>query len=87
MNKITIAHEKYQKQTEEIREWLHANAGQGSSRFGGRNGHINHWLNGDDWLYYQEYTASEDETQIADSQFVFVFKDEKTATEFALRFA
>lgn len=87
MNKIIIANEKVRYRLDQIESWLHANAGCGAARHGGRVGHINHWLSGDDWLYYQQYSVSEDQTQVADAEYVFVFRDEQVATEFALRFA
>ena len=70
----------------EIEAWLRTNAGQGSVRFGGREGEIDHWLNGDDWLYYNQYSLG-DSDLLADADTVFVFRDAQVATEFALRFA
>ena len=69
-----------------IESWLHVNAGQGSVRYGGREGEIDHWLNGDDWLYYNCYTLG-DSDRLEDQDTVFVFRNEQVATEFALRFA
>lgn len=74
------------EQTEEMHQWLNKNAGTGSIRYGGREGEINHWLNGDDWLYYNCYTLG-DSDRLEDQDTVFIFKDERVATEFALRFA
>ena len=82
---IKIKYTKATSQLESIEEWLYANAGVGSSRFGAREGTISHWLNGDDWLYYGEYPA--DSNVLEDTDYVFVFKNEQVATEFALRFA
>lgn len=70
----------------DIEAWLLANAGRGSVRFGGRDGDIQHWLNGDDWLYYNCHSLG-DSDQLEDTDSVFVFKDQQVATEFALRFA
>jgi len=69
-----------------IDEWLRTNAGTGSVRFGGREGEIRHWLNGDDWLYYVQYPLAE-QTVLEESTNVYIFKNEQIATEFALRFA
>lgn len=69
-----------------IEAWLRDNAGRGSVRYGGREGEINHWLNGDDWLYYNSYSLG-DSDRLEDSDTVFVFRDAQVATEFALRFA
>lgn len=74
------------EQTEDIHIWLQQNAGKGSVRYGGREGEINHWLNGDDWLYYNCYTLG-DSDLLEDQDTVFVFRDEHVATEFALRFS
>ena len=70
----------------EIEAWLLANAGRGSVRFGGREDEINHWLNGDDWLYYNCYSLG-DSDRLEDADSVFIFCNEQVATEFALRFA
>lgn len=73
-------------QSDLIEDWLRTNAGKGSVRYGGREGEISHWLNGDDWLYYNCYTLG-DSDKLADQDTVFIFRNEKIATEFALRFA
>jgi ABC-type glycerol-3-phosphate transport system substrate-binding protein len=75
-----------EKQKVEIEAWLTANAGRGSARYGGREGTINHWLNGDDWCYYNQWIVGDSE-DLETKDTVFVFRDEKAATEFALRFA
>lgn len=82
---IRIRYDKAVGSINDIELWLTTNAGQGSSRFGGRVGTIHHWLNGDDWLWYGEYP--EQDVVVEDTDYVFVFKDERKATEFALRFA
>jgi hypothetical protein len=74
------------EQKTEIEAWLTENAGVGSARYGGKAGHINHWLNGDDWCYYNQWTVG-DQADVETTDTVFVFKNEKLATEFALRFA
>jgi hypothetical protein len=84
--KIKISYTKLSEQHDAIEAWLAANAGSGSVRYGGREGEINHWLNGDDWLYYNQYSLG-DSDKLEDSDTVFVFRDERVATEFALRFA
>jgi hypothetical protein len=84
--KIKIPYKNLSEQHDAIESWLVANAGCGSVRYGGREGEINHWLNGDDWLYYNQYTLG-DSDRLEDSDTVFVFRDERVATEFALRFA
>ena len=70
----------------EIEAWLGKNAGIGSARYGGREGGIKHWLNGEDWLYYNHWTLGDLGT-LDHPNTVFVFRDERVATEFALRFA
>lgn len=82
---IRIKYNKLDGRREELDRWLHSTAGTGSARFGGREGTIRHWLNGDDWLYYSEF--AQDENQLAETDVVFLFKDERIATEFALRFS
>lgn len=84
--KIKINYKRMSEHNEEIHLWLNANAGQGSVRYGGREGEINHWLSGDDWLYYNCYSLG-DSDRLEDQDTVFIFKDEKVATEFALRFS
>jgi hypothetical protein len=86
-NKITIASEKLEGRMDEIDQWLRGNAGQGSARYGGKKGSVSHWLNGDDWIYYEEYTMSAAEDRAIDSNYIFVFRSEAVAVEFALRFA
>jgi hypothetical protein len=83
--KVKVPYKKMSQQNEEIETWLRTNAGTGSVRYGGREGEINHWLNGDDWLYYNQYSLG-DSDRLEDQDTVFIFKDEKVATEFALRF-
>lgn len=85
-SQITVPYEKMTSKHDEIEEWLSKNAGVGSVRFGGRETEIKHWLNGDDWLYYNAYLLG-DQEKSSDANTVFVFKDERVATEFALRFA
>jgi hypothetical protein len=84
--KIKIPYKNLTEQHNEIEAWLRDNAGRGSVRYGGREGEINHWLNGDDWLYYNQYSLG-DSDRLEDSDTIFVFRDEQIATEFALRFA
>lgn len=85
-NKVKVPYKKMESLNEEIHQWLDANAGRGSVRYGGREGEISHWLNGDDWLYYNCYSLG-DSDKLADQDTVFIFRDERAATEFALRFA
>lgn len=85
-NKVKVPYTKMSKQHNEIEKWLMDNAGKGSVRYGGREGEINHWLSGDDWLYYNQYSLG-DKDRLEDQDTVFIFKDERVATEFALRFA
>jgi hypothetical protein len=66
----------------EINSWLKSNAGNGSARYGGREGVINHWLNGEDYCYYNQFSNESDPMDT-----IFVFRDKRVATEFALRFA
>ena len=85
-SEIRIPYAKLEKDTNKIEEWLKTYAGQGSVRYGGREGEIRHWLNGDDWLYYVQYPMA-DQAPLEESVTVYIFKNEQTATEFALRFA
>ena len=85
-SKIKISSEKLNQKKDEIESWLKTNAGHGSARYGGREGEVDHWLNGEDWLYYNQYTLG-DLGDLDHPDTVFVFKDERVATEFALRFA
>ena len=61
--------------------------GQGTSRFGGRVGSINHWLGPDDWCYYDQWETSVNPDLELVVNVVFLFRNEKNAVEFALRFA
>ncbi len=85
-SEVKISYKKMSQNIDAIESWLQANAGTGSARYGGREGEISHWLNGDDWLYYNCYTLG-DSDRLEDQDTVFVFKNERVATEFALRFA
>jgi hypothetical protein len=85
-NEIIMPYTKMQQQGNNIDDWLRANAGTGSVRYGGREGEIRHWLNGDDWLYYVQYPMAE-QAPLEESVTVYIFKNERVATEFALRFA
>ena len=89
MNTVTVPNTTKQDKEEEITSWLKENAGFGSARYGGKEGHIRHWLNGDDWLYYNQWVGEFPGTvdDLDTTSTVFVFRDEKIATEFALRFA
>jgi len=85
-SEIRLPYTKMEAQQDKVDAWLRENAGVGSVRYGGREGEIKHWLNGDDWLYYVQYIMSEQATlELAAT--VYIFKDEKIATEFALRFS
>lgn len=75
-----------EKQSDKVEDWLRTNAGTGSVRYGGREGEIRHWLNGDDWLYYVQYPMAE-QAPPEEGTSVYIFKNEQIATEFALRFA
>lgn len=86
MNKIIIDQEKIEGRMDEIDQWLRENAGQGSARYGGVKGNVNHWLNGDDWLHYNLYDINEEDEAISETT-VFVFRNEGVAVEFTLRFA
>lgn len=81
MNTIVIPYEKYETLREEIDEWLKTR-GRGTARYGGREGVIKHWLGGDDWCYYNQWDR---ESNVSDT--IFLFKNEKDAVEFALRFS
>ena len=85
-NKVTVPHHKMETLKSEIESWLSKNAGTGSARYGGREGEIRHWLNGEDWLYYNQWITGDVE-DLGHINTVFVFRDERVATEFALRFA
>lgn len=85
-SQVKVPYKKMSEKIDEIESWLRDNAGTGSVRYGGREGEINHWLNGDDWLYYNQYSLG-DSDRLEDQDTVFIFKNERVATEFALRFA
>lgn len=86
MNKVKVPYKTMAEKKAEIERWLEENAGRGSARYGGREGTINHWLNGDDYCYYSQFTVGDmEDLETLDT--MFIFRDEKTATEFALRFA
>jgi hypothetical protein len=84
-SEIRIPYKKMEKQQDLVDAWLREYAGIGSVRYGGREGEIKHWLNGDDWLYYVQYPMAE-QAVLEESTTVYIFKNEKVATEFALRF-
>ena len=81
METILVPYEKYETLKEDIDIWLQTR-GTGTARYGGREGVIKHWLGGDDWCYYTQWTADNDI-----SNTVFLFRKEEDAVEFALRFA
>lgn len=85
-SEVTVPSDKMETLKSEIEAWLGKNAGIGSARYGGRDGGIKHWLNGEDWLYYNQWSLG-DLGDIDHTDTVFVFRDERVATEFALRFA
>lgn len=85
-SEVTVPFSTMEEKNQEITSWLKTNAGQGSARYGGKEGEIKHWLNGEDWLYYNQYTMG-DLNITGHLNTVFVFRDERVATEFALRFA
>jgi hypothetical protein len=80
--KINVPFATMETKRDEINSWLRENAGNGSARYGGREGVINHWLNGEDYCYYNQFSSDSD---MLDT--IFVFREERVATEFALRFA
>ena len=84
--KIVISASRMQQMNSEIEAWLAANAGRGSARYGGKDGQIDHWLNGDDWCCYSQYTVGY-VNELEEANTVFLFKSSELATEFALRFA
>jgi hypothetical protein len=86
MNRIIVPKEKIEARKAEIEHWLNENAGVGSARYGSKEGTIQHWLNGDDYCYYNQWTLG-DLGDLDNSDTVFIFRNEKVATEFALRFA
>lgn len=85
-SEVVVPYEKMVSAHDDIESWLRKNAGTGSVRYGGRGNEIKHWLNGDDWLYYNAYSMG-DQDKLSAANTVFIFKDERVATEFALRFA
>jgi len=85
-SEVTVPYSKMETLKSEIEDWLTKNSGTGSARFGGRAGEIRHWLNGDNWLYYNQWITGDLEDH-GHVDTVFVFRDERVATEFALRFA
>ena len=81
-SRIHVPFATMQTKKAKIDSWLEANAGTGSARYGGREGVINHWLSGEDYCYYNQFSSDND---MLDT--IFVFREERVATEFALRFA
>lgn len=84
-SRIHVPFKTMQTKKSEIDSWLEANAGTGSARYGGKEGIINHWLNGDDYCYFDQFTTIDGQFTTYDT--VFVFREDRIATEFALRFA
>lgn len=84
-SKVIVPEEKLSNRMEEARQFLRS-CGTGSTRFGGKEGNINHWLNGEDWCYYDQWTTNPEDTESRVVNTVFVFKNEAHAVEFALRF-
>ena len=86
MNRVLVPHDKYDALQDEITAFL-KECGTGTSRFGGRVGSINHWLGPDDWCYYDQWETMLDPDLNQIVNVVFLFRSEKNAVEFALRFA
>ena len=86
MNRVIVPSEKYEVLRDEIKEFL-KECGTGTARFGGRVGSINHWLGPDDWCYYDQWETSVNPDLELAVNVVFLFRNEKNAVEFALRFA
>ena len=86
MNRVIVPSEKYEVFRDEIKEFL-KECGTGTARFGGRVGSINHWLGPDDWCYYDQWDTSVNPELELVVNVVFLFRNEKNAVEFALRFA
>lgn len=86
VNRVAVPSEKYDIVKDEIHKFL-ADCGQGTSRFGGKTGSLNHWLGTDDWCYYDEWVFDPETEEEMSFNTVFVFRDQRKATEFALRFA
>jgi hypothetical protein len=85
MEKIVVSFERMQESRVDMEKWLLANAGVGSARYSGEKGNVTHWLNGDDWAFYNQYTVGDAEV-VEDQGTVFIFRYESVAVEFALRF-
>jgi len=81
-SKVDVPFQTMTAKKAEIFSWLDENAGHGSARFGGREGVINHWLNGEDYCFYNQFSNEYEQLGT-----IFVFRSERVATEFALRFA
>jgi hypothetical protein len=86
MNRVIVPQDKYDALKDEIAAFL-KECGIGTSRFGGRVGSINHWLGPDDWCYYDQWETMLDPDLNQIVNVVFLFRSEKNAVEFALRFA
>ena len=86
MNKVIVPQDKYNAFKDEIKAFL-KECGIGTARFGGRIGSINHWLGPDDWCYYDQWETSANPDLEQTVNTVFLFRNEKNAVEFALRFA
>lgn len=88
-SKVIVPTEKLSNRMDEVRAFLQKEVGRGSARFGGKEGNINHWLNGDDWCYYDQWEDDPGRDPAHGPNVVntvFVFKNEAHAVEFALRF-
>ena len=86
MNRVLVPHDKYDTLRDEIKAFLNE-CGSGTSRYGGKTGSINHWLGPDDWCYYDQWETMLDPDLNQIVNVVFLFRSEKNAVEFALRFA
>ena len=86
MNQVLVPSEKYDTLRDEINEFL-KQCGSGTSRYGGKTGSINHWLGTDDWCYYDQWEFNPETEEEMSFNTVFIFRTEKNAVEFALRFA
>lgn len=86
VNQVVISSDRYHEQRPAIIDFL-KDCGIGTSRFGGRTGEVKHWLGTDDWCYYDQWETQADPDLNHVINTVFIFRSERAAVEFALRFA
>jgi hypothetical protein len=67
----------------EVEDWLFNNVGIGGHRYS-PTPDTEHWLGADDWMCIPEPIIN-DENEVVDTQYVFVFRREADAVVFSLK--